>query len=143
MPSKGLLLKLAFPEGLGGFDGFDGFDGAGGGAAGRLGGVSSSSLWSAAAWAAALAAEAASKPASGCFARLARGNGLIMTLMERPLSLAFEILVAPRSDFLARKRLHDLEAKLRVGHFATTEPEGGFDLHVVAEEVDGMAAPWS
>jgi hypothetical protein len=35
--------------------------------------------------------------------------------------------------------LYDFESELLVSHFTTSESEGGFDLHVIAEEIDGMA----
>lgn len=43
--------------------------------------------------------------------------------------------MAKGSDFL-QKFINNLEANLRVGHFASTEFEGDFDLHILAEKIN-------
>jgi hypothetical protein len=45
--------------------------------------------------------------------------------------------MAKGSDFL-QKFINDLEAILRVGHFASAEFEGDFHLHILAEKVNGV-----
>jgi hypothetical protein len=45
--------------------------------------------------------------------------------------------MAERGEFLD-EALDDLDAEFLVSHFAAAKPEGGFDLHVIAEKIDGM-----